>query len=191
MPSGNAEEDNGSAVYLDFVKELVEVEDMRGSTLESRGSTVITSSGALVTLLLGLATLVTKLEAFTLGAGVRTLLVASVAAFAAAVVLAIGISAPQRVRIVDGRSLRSELQDVWHADANFARMKTTSTRLDQLAASQGANDAKARLLLIAVTSEVIGVVLVAVGVVVLLVGVTPAETSAPFGPGPVPLLSIT
>lgn len=168
MPDGSIDSRNGQTIYPEFLKELVAAEDAQRVTLESRGAGVITSSGALVTLLLAFAALVTKRNDFTLGSGTRLLLMISVGAFIAAALLAIWTYAPQERRIVDGAALKDELPAVWDQDAEFARKKITATRLDQLQVSQHANDVKAGLLGAAVVAEVIGVVLLAVSVIVIL-----------------------
>ena len=166
--SGDDGDGDGDKVYADYVKDLLTAEDARRTTVEGRGAAVITSSGALVTLLLAFAALVTKREDFSLGTATRGLLAVSVVAFVVAALLAMATYAPQPTRIVDATRLKDELRELWDQSADFALKKTTATRLDQLDVSQRANDVKAWLLLAAISAEVLGVLLLAVGVVVIL-----------------------
>src|SRR6266511_6262018 len=50
--------------YTEFVKELLENEEKRKTNMETRAVAVITASGTLVTLLLALAALETRLQKF-------------------------------------------------------------------------------------------------------------------------------
>ena len=168
MAEPTSEVANGQVVYPEFVKDLVDAEDARRTTLETRGATIITSSAALVTLLLAFAALVTKRTDFTLESGTQSLLSISVSAFVVAALLAIATYAPHAIRVIDAAKLRLELRAVWDESAEFARKQVTAARLDQLDAGQHANDRKAWLLLIAVLVEVLGVLLLAVSVIQIL-----------------------
>jgi len=50
----------GSTIYSDYIAEQVTREDARKASLESRGIGVVTTAGALATLLLGFTTLTKK-----------------------------------------------------------------------------------------------------------------------------------
>ena len=160
--------DDREAVLATFVKDLLAAEDRRRESLEARGSAVITVCGTLVTLLLGLAALVTEREGFLLRGTSAALVTASVVVFAVAAVLAIVTYAPQPIRITDPHELAKSLPTVWSKGPEFAEKKTTATRLSQLAETQRTNDVKARVLLGAVAVQVIGVALLAAAVVSIL-----------------------
>ena len=49
--------DGGRSIYADFIKEQLDAQEARKVSLEQRGLAVITTSGALVTLLFGLTAL--------------------------------------------------------------------------------------------------------------------------------------
>ena len=155
-------------VFPDYVKELVTTEDARRASLEARGASVITSSGALVTLLFALSALVTKQQSFVLSSGPRKLLALGTVAFVLAAMLAIGTYVPRRSRLTNPVELARQLPELWKHDNDFARKKTAISRLAELADSQRVNDVKARLLVAAVVFEVIGVLLVALSVLVIL-----------------------
>lgn len=155
-------------VFADYIKDVLADEDSRRATLESRGASVITASGALVTLLFALAALVTKQQNFTLGGWPRGLLSAGTVALVAAAILAIGTYAPRSTRLTDPIAFARQLPKLWEHDNDFARKKTTITRLVELANNQRVNDIKARLLLAAVAFEVLGVLFVASTVLMVL-----------------------
>ena len=162
------DDSTGQSVYPEFVKDLLASEDKRRESLESRGMSVITVSGTLVTLLLGLAALVTKRQDFVLPGTARNLVMAAVVVFVLAALLAMATYAPQSARITDPADLARALPKVWDRGVEFARQKTTMTRLEELAAMQRANDLKARALLSAVIVQVVAVLLLAASVIVIL-----------------------
>ena len=149
----------GPAAIADFIAELVRAEDERRESLDARGSTVISVSGTLVTLLLGLAALVTKAQTFVLPDPARQRLTFAVIAFVVAVLLAIATYVPQPARITDPAALARLLPDLWERTDDFAAKKVTATRLEQLASLQAANDRKALVLLAAVSAQVVAVAL--------------------------------
>lgn len=149
----------GPTLIAEFVGELVTAEDDRRKSLEARGSAVITVSGTLVTLLLGLAALITKAQSFVLSETARQRLSFAVVAFVVAVLLAIASHAPQPARITAAADLKGLVPDLWVREGDFAAKKLTATRLDQLEALQTANDRKALVLLAAVAAQVIAVAL--------------------------------
>ncbi|GEA89053.1 hypothetical protein [Cellulomonas cellasea] len=155
-------------VFADYVTDLVTAEDSRRASLEARGASVITASGGLVALFFALSALVTRQEGFTLPGGPRALLAVATAAFVAAAVLAIGTSVPSRARLVDPGELARQLPALWRRDDDFARRKTTMSRLVELVDTQRGNDVRARLLLAAITCQVSGVLLVAASVLLIL-----------------------
>src|SRR5204863_5652630 len=67
VPGSKASEEPGSSVLLDYLNDQLARQDARKVSLEQRALAVITTSGALVTLLFGLAALSSKRAAtFTL-----------------------------------------------------------------------------------------------------------------------------
>jgi hypothetical protein len=142
--------EGGRAVFAELIRELLAAEDERRESLEARGGSVITVSGALVTLLLGLAALATKEKSFTLPEAARDRLSIAVFAFVLAALLS------------------TLLPTIWDRGTDFALKKATATRLEQLATTQTANDRKARALLGAVAAQVVAVLLLAWAVLALL-----------------------
>jgi hypothetical protein len=165
----SAQEPEGSGpIFAALVTELVAAEDKRRESLEARGAGVITTSGALVTLLLALAALVTREQTFTLPDAARDSLSLAVAAFVLAALLAIATSAPQRARVTEPAELAELLPALWDRSPDYALKKATATRLEQLETTQTANDRKAFALLAAVAAQVVAVMLLAWAVIRVL-----------------------
>ncbi|HEY7077248.1 MAG TPA: hypothetical protein VH418_17855 [Solirubrobacteraceae bacterium] len=156
------------ALFASLVSELLAAEEKRRESLEARGGSVITVSGTLVTLLLGLAALVTKETTFHVPPAARDRLSVAVFAFVAAALLAIATYVPQPARIVDPAGLARLLPTIWDRGGDFALKKTTATRLEQLATTKAANDRKALALLGAVIAQVAALLLVAWAVLEIL-----------------------
>jgi hypothetical protein len=145
------------AVFPDFVKDLLTVEDKRRDSLEARGSSMITASAALVTLLVALGAFVTNRRDFKLPDATRAPLSVAVVAFVVAAVLGIATYIPQPARMTDPVALSDLLPEYWPKGNDFAQKKITVTRLEQLATLQKANDWKARALLAAVVAQLVAV----------------------------------
>jgi hypothetical protein len=145
------------AVFPEFVKDLLAVEDKRRETLEARGASVITVSGTLVTLLVALGAFVTNRQGFVLSDTTRAPLSVAVIAFVVAALLGIVTYIPQPVRVTDPNALAELLPEYWPKGKEFALKKITATRLDQLASLQKSNDWKAGALLAAVAGQVVAV----------------------------------
>jgi hypothetical protein len=156
------------SLYTGLVRELLDAEEKRRDSLEARGASVITVSGALVTLLFGLAAVVTGAKGFHVSGAVRDRLGWAAIAFVVAAVLAVGTYAPQPTRMTDPHKLAELLPDLWNRDLDHARKTATNTRLDQLAVAQRANDIKGLLLAGAIAAQVIAVLLVAWAVLGIL-----------------------
>jgi hypothetical protein len=160
--------DGSPTVFAELVSELLAAEERRQASLEARGSAVITVSGALVTLLLALAALVTEEQTFTLPDAARDRLSLAVVAFVLAALLAIATYAPQAARVTDPAELAKVLPTIWDRGTDFALKKATATRIDQLTTTQAANDRKARALLAAVAAQVVALLLLAWAVLAIL-----------------------
>jgi hypothetical protein len=143
--------------FPDFVKDLLAVEDKRRDSLEARGSSMITVSASLVTLLVALGAFVTDRRGFKLPDAARPPLSVAVVAFVVAAVLGIATYIPQPARMTDPVALSGLLPKYWSKGDDFAQKKIAVTRLEQLAALQKANDWKARALLAAVAVQLVAV----------------------------------
>jgi hypothetical protein len=155
----------GSTVYSDYIAEQVAREEERKTSLESRGVGVVTTSGALATLLLGFTTLAKKAgQHLLLPTEARGLVHLAMAFFAAAVLLAILTNVPVLLKWADPKDLRKLLADSWDDSVSVAESEVADNRLELLESLSYWNDRKGWLLLGAMTCEGIGVAFVAAAV---------------------------
>jgi hypothetical protein len=148
---------NGQEVFPDFAKDLLAAEDKRRESLEARGTSMITASATLVTLLVALGAFVTNRQGFMLPDATRVPLSIAVVGFVVAALLGIATYVPQPTRVTDPIALTGLLPEYWPKGNDFAQKKVTVTRLEQLATLQKGNDWKARALLAAVVAQVTAV----------------------------------
>jgi hypothetical protein len=153
--------DDAGAVFAEYVKEQFELEDKRRASLETRGTGVITVSGTLVTLLLGIATLVTRGPQFVPSQELKQRLTWALVALAISSIIAIGTTLPLAIHTVDAARMGTEFRGRWGATADAARKTTTMTQVQDLASLQRVNSIKSLLLLAAVAVQGAGVVLLA------------------------------
>ncbi len=139
-----AEADTGATAYSDYVEALEADEAARKSSLESRGVNIITTSGALVTLLFGLVAVLTGSKNFSLPAPAHTYLIVAVILFVAATGLGVIINLPIFYQVA---TLTTEdLQTVWPWSASDAKAKIAVTRLRLITSARRGNSVKAWLL---------------------------------------------
>jgi hypothetical protein len=115
--------------YATFIKELLEAEVARGTTMETRAVAIVTASGTLVTLLLALAALVTRVTTFQVPVAALVFAGISAGLFAVSACYAMLAITPRRAWGLKPACLGSELWDRWADPADDAVAKTTATRL--------------------------------------------------------------
>jgi hypothetical protein len=141
----------------------------RKSSIEQRALAVITTSGALVSLLVALsALLLGKNAGQLLHAGPRAALVAAVVAFVAAAVLALLTNTPRTYHDFAPEDVDRMLRE-WDSGGDDALWLVSEAHADHFKAATEANAKKALLLQIAVGAEVGAVALVALAVVLTLI----------------------
>ena len=155
---------------MKLVQDQLTEERATKSSLEARAIAVITSSGALATLIFGLAALVTKSATYELPQPARLVLGATLVAFLAAAVLAIVAARPGTYQEVTIDSLRAAAGvQAMNAPAVQGEPAIASVLVDIIAAAREKNAEKARFLRTAVTAEAVAAVLLAVAVAIILV----------------------
>jgi hypothetical protein len=142
----------GYQIYADFLKSLVDAEASRKASLEQRGIAVITTSGILVTLLYGLATITTSSKTLHLPPGSIDWLKASSVMFVLAAVTGIAVNLP--LLYGQAKLTEEDLQKAWDDTAPDAQATVTSVRIKRLKAAQRANNIKAWILMSSVSFEV-------------------------------------
>jgi hypothetical protein len=138
--------------------------------LEQKGTAVITTSGTLVTLLFGLAAIVTSSGSFVLTSLERNLLIASLSAFVIAAGGGIAVKWPRRYGEANAETLQTLTADlsIWSMPAYQGERATAAIRAQILARARWVNRRKAYLLVGALASEVVGVASAAVTVGLIL-----------------------
>jgi hypothetical protein len=157
---------------MKLIEDQLAEERSTKSSLEARAIGVITSSGALATLLFALAALVSKPTDYAVPDLARYALVATLLAFVAAAVLAILAARPGTYQEVTIDSLNAAAApEAMAAPAAEGGPKIATVLVSIIATARQRNGQKARFLKAAVGFEAGAAVLLAIAVgVVLLVG---------------------
>lgn len=171
MTAGGSDPPAGLA-YGELIAEQLVEERSRKESLEARGLSVITSSGVLVTLVLGLSALGTEAGTLALPQLARTLLIAAGASFVLAAVCGIAVNFPMPYREVSIAALRRLTEARWWDNkVSPARRRTAEARIEVLAAARETNAWKVRFLLAGLIFEVLAVIgLAGAAAVVLTTG---------------------
>lgn len=158
-----------AAALMKLVQDQLTEERSTKSSLETRAIGVITSSGALATLLFALAALVTKPAAYELPSLARLVLLATLVAFIAAAVLAIVASSPGTYQEVTVESLKAAAsKEAMGAPADEGEPRIAQVLVDIISTARTKNAVKAQFLKAAVTLEAGAALLLAVGVAIVL-----------------------
>ncbi|WP_433003259.1 hypothetical protein [Kribbella sp. CA-294648] len=157
---------------MKLVQDQLAEERSTKSSLEARAIGVITSSGALVTLLFALSALVTKSPTYELPEVARIALAATLIAFGIATVLAITAARPENYQEVTVKSLEAvATAEAMTALAREGEPEIAKVLVKIIARARKENGVKARFLQFAVTFEVTAAILLTFAVgTVLLVG---------------------
>ena len=155
------------AIYGDYAAEQVTREEQRKASLVAGGLAVVTTAGALATLLLGLATLSKKAHTstgtFVLPDAARGSLKVALIFFAAAAIAALLTNFPVRLRYVDPADLKDLIGDS-SKDVATAEEDVGVTRTVILEDLQKWNDRKGWALFVACVLEVVAIVFVVIAV---------------------------
>lgn len=160
----------GSA-YTSLIDSQLAREDARKTSFEQRGIGVITTSGTIVTLLFGLAALVTKSDAFVLGTWQKIFLGSALVFFFVAAITGILVNKPMTYEEAAPEGLRRLLEEpYWFGRVGIGSRRATEMKIAMLARARRQNDFKGSVLIIALSAEVAGIFLVAVAVLGVLTG---------------------
>ena len=163
--------DGGGGVYGSYIKSLLDYEQVRKSSLETKASAVVATSGTLVTLLFGLVAVVTGAKNFLLPQAAHGWLGAAMLFFVAAAGIAIGanvIPVPYGEVTFSG----DDLPSVWRNPAAVAAIQVATAQLQQIEKAKDKNDMKAKLVLVSGVSELLALVMLTIALL-LIIGVHP------------------
>lgn len=155
--------------YGRLIDDQLETERAVKTSLEQRAFGVITTSGVLVSLLFGLAAIVTSAEGFEAPDTARILLTVALAFFLGAAVSGIRANTPrgyQEALLQD--LMRLTEQQFWEARSEIGSRRSAEVRVVILGNARAANGRKANLLAWAMSLEVGAVGIVGAAVVVIL-----------------------
>jgi hypothetical protein len=159
----------GTAIGRLIDEQLAE-ERSRKTSLEARGLSVITTSGVLVTLILGFGGLVKGDKGLMLPGLAKFTLVGGLIVFVLAAAAGLYVNTPLAYVEVRAEDLRVWLEPrLWEAQSVGGEVRAAEARVEVLAAARALNDRKAIVLVGAIGAEVVAIALLAVtvGVIVL------------------------
>lgn len=164
MVTAVSDRTDGAEVYAEYVTEWLERERELSRAFESRGSAVIATTGAFVTLLFAVAGIVGDDERLLSAASSRPGVLLACLLFASAALSAIGIVMPQRHSDLDPEVLLEQMRASWDDPQSVALSRTTADRIAELRSLHRTNARKGLLLLVATASVAGGIVVLAVTV---------------------------
>ncbi len=160
------QDDSGIAAYL---KDEIAAQDARKSSFEQRGLAVVTTAGALVTLLFGLTALSTKAQpTYHLPHSARYFLAAALVLFLLAALAALGTNVPLSYQAVTADAIRGRLKEVSVRSADAAELDIALTRVKTLRDAKKKNGLKGWMLFAAMALEVAAVALVGIAVWIVI-----------------------
>ena len=153
---------SGGTLYAEYIRELLDAQEARKASLEQRGLAVISTSGALVTILFGLTAISKRESTFVIPNAAAALLVAALAFFVLAALSAIITNLPRSYEGVQVNPLRDAVRNRWEDSETTASKMVALTRLKVLASAKEKNEQKGVALIVAMSLEIIAVVLVGI-----------------------------
>ena len=160
---------SGVGAYAELAKEALEAQEKRKASFEQRGIAVITTSGALVTLLFGLAALSTKRSAtFVLPDPAREWLTVALYLFVAAAVAALVTNFPIAYTAMTAAGLKGRLKESPIRRLDDATKDVALTRVKELESAKRKNSFKGAMLMVAMALEVLAVACVARAIALIL-----------------------
>jgi hypothetical protein len=162
------EEPGGAAVYAAYVAAQVRGQEERKSSFEQRGLAVITTSGVLVSLLFGLAALLTGAAHYHLPHASRVPILAALLCFVIAAIAAIVTNLPLPYRGVTVDALREKVDGQAEETAADARREVALTELEVLERAKQQNKRKGEALALAIRAEIAAVYFLAVAIAAIV-----------------------
>jgi hypothetical protein len=150
----SAETGSGTETYAALIDRELDAQEARKASLEQRGLAVITTAGALTSLLFGLAAFsTTNANAVVLPGSARHLLIAAVVLFFASSVGALVVNAPLIYQAVTPVEIRGRLNEEPVRDSEAAARDIAFTQLKTLESAKKMNGIKGWALLASMVVE--------------------------------------
>jgi hypothetical protein len=152
-------------VYAEFVKKRIEEEERRTSSLQARGLAIVSTSGALVTLLFGIGSITLRSQQYVAPMNVRILLVFGAAVFGLAAVSGLAANIPRSYAIPDVTDLLQRFSDKsWSMERLVAEQEVADSYTRQLHPAERGTINTAFCVKLGVGLEVLAVILVVVAI---------------------------
>jgi NADH:ubiquinone oxidoreductase subunit K len=146
--------------YARVIQEEFADENAALSEFRQRAVGVVTTSGALVTLLTGLVAIAVGSSSHRPLSGVSDVfLILAIVAFLVAAGLALYVNVPKDVSRADIASLRELTEDKWDDSPFEASLDVANLRIDELESMRGVNKTHERVLAWAIGAEIVAVFL--------------------------------
>lgn len=163
-------EERGGSIYAAYIKEQLAAQEARKASIEQRGLGVITTSGVLASLLLGLTAVLTGADDYQLPDGAKPWLFAATIAFVIAAIAAIVTNLPLFYSGVKTSDLQKAVKGkIWRDSPANAEQRIAATDIKVLATAKSRNTFKGFVLLAAITLEIVAIVFLSFAVRVILV----------------------
>lgn len=153
------DDQNAGTSYGQLIADQLAQERARKASVEARGITVITTSSTLATLLFALTAGLTSAATFRLPGPARLPLVLALCAFGGAALLGLVTNVPLRYQEPTPRGLAKLLApNFWAAPPHIGQRRVAEAQVKTLTAARVANRLKVRLLLGAISCELLGTI---------------------------------
>jgi hypothetical protein len=143
-----------------YLQELQAGQDAAKTSIETRGAAVITSAGAIATLLFGLIAIITAQKNYHVPNWAGRTLFAGVIFLGLAAILAVWTNQPRDYETAKEEGLRRALDLHWDDEGAVMLQRIAATRIDLYYAGLQQNNSKAKLLRRAILAEAIGALFV-------------------------------
>jgi hypothetical protein len=147
----------GAQVYLDFANRLVDDQDARKESIERRGLAVVTTAGALVTLMFALVAAISQAKTFQLPTTAHGPLGFALGAFVLAAAGAIFTNMPLSYKNVGPEELGAFFLDHVDGPEVDEKVRISATQLGRFKASSRVNGFKAWVLVFAMVCELFAI----------------------------------
>jgi hypothetical protein len=147
---------------LEFVQAELTKEEARRTSIESRGLALVTVASGLIALVAAVRQFIGRAGPVTTSAAADVLIVVSGCLLVLGTVAAACTNAPRRYRLIDPDALLEAAPRLWEQSPDEMDRAIFSSQLIFLKDAQHTNDARARLLFVAVILVGIGVIGLAV-----------------------------
>jgi hypothetical protein len=144
--------------------ELQQARD-RAASLDQRAMAIITTSGVLVSLAFGFGTLIKGKQITSLPAAPKTLLALALLSFVAAAIAALLTVMP---RSYPAESEWKKLLGTWIVSPDQTWASMTTLHLTEISHWLGTNDLKTKILLMAISAECLGILLLTISLLTVV-----------------------